>query len=90
MKIGAMVPQGWRMDLNGINPEDQWDTILEASSKIENLKYESVWVYDHFHTVPSPTQDPTFECWSLMAALSQVTTEVRICLLYTSPSPRDE
>ena len=46
MKIGAMVPQGWRMDLNGINPEDQWDTILEASSKIENLKYESVWVYD--------------------------------------------
>ena len=53
MKIGAMVPQGWRMDLNGINPEDQWDTILEASSKIENLKYESVWVYDHFHTVPS-------------------------------------
>ena len=20
MKIGAMVPQGWRMDLNGINP----------------------------------------------------------------------
>ena len=45
MKIGAMVPQGWRMDLNGINPEDQWDTILEASSKIENLKYESVWVY---------------------------------------------
>ena len=39
MKIGAMVPQGWRMDLSGINPEDQWDTILEASSKIENLKY---------------------------------------------------
>ena len=42
MKIGAMVPQGWRMDLNGIKAEDQWDTILEASSKIENLKYESV------------------------------------------------
>ena len=73
MKIGAMVPQGWRMDLHGIDPKHQWDTILESSSKIEKLKYESVWVYDHFHTVPSPTQDPTFECWSLMAALSQVT-----------------
>ena len=89
MKIGAMVPQGWRMDLNGINPEDQWDTILEASSKIENLKYESVWVYDHFHTVPSPTQDPTFECWSLMAALSQVTTEVRIGQMCTCNSYRN-
>ena len=27
MKIGAMVPQGWRMDLNGIKPEKQWDAI---------------------------------------------------------------
>ena len=35
MKIGAMVPQGWRMDLNGIKPEKQWDAILEASTKIE-------------------------------------------------------
>ena len=40
MKIGAMVPQGWRMDLNGIKPEKQWDTILEASTKIEKLKFE--------------------------------------------------
>ena len=61
MKIGAMVPQGWRMDLHGIDPNHQWNTILESTKKIEKLKYESVWVYDHFHTVPSPTQDPTFE-----------------------------
>ena len=47
--------------LNGIKPEKQWDKILEASTKIEKLKFESIWVYDHFHTVPSPTQDPTFE-----------------------------
>ena len=37
MKIGAMVPQGWRMDLHGIDPKHQWDTILESSSKIENI-----------------------------------------------------
>ena len=89
MKIGAMLPQGWRMDLNGIQPENQWDTILEASSKIEKLKYESIWVYDHFHTVPSPTQDPTFECWSLMAALSQMTSEVRIGQMCTCNSYRN-
>ena len=89
MKIGAMVPQGWRMDLNGIKPEKQWDAILEASTKIEQLKFESVWVYDHFHTVPSPTQDPTFECWSLMAALSQVTSEVRIGQMCTCNSYRN-
>ena len=89
MKIGAMVPQGWRMDLNGIAPEKQWDTILKASKDIEDLNYESIWVYDHFHTVPSPTQDPTFECWSLMAALSQVTEKVRIGQMCTCNSYRN-
>ena len=89
MKIGAMIPQGWRMDLNGIPPENQWDTILKASKDIEDLNYESVWVYDHFHTVPTPTQDPTFECWSLMAALSQVTESVRIGQMCTCNSYRN-
>ena len=89
MKIGAMIPQGWRMDLNGIPPENQWGTILKASKDIEDLNYESVWVYDHFHTVPSPTQDPTFECWSLMAALSQVTESVRIGQMCTCNSYRN-
>ncbi len=89
MKIGAMIPQGWRMDLHGISPENQWDTILKASKDIEDLNYESVWVYDHFHTVPSPTQDPTFECWSLMAALSQVTEKLRIGQMCTCNSYRN-
>ena len=89
MKIGAMIPQGWRIDLHGISPEKQWDTILKASKDIEDLNYESVWVYDHFHTVPSPTQDPTFECWSLMAALSQVTEKVRIGQMCTCNSYRN-
>ena len=91
MKIGAFVPQGWRMDLNGIDKNDQWQTILDAANKIEDLNYESIWVYDHFHTVPKPTQDPTFECWTLMSALSQTTEKVRLgqmctCNSYRNPS----
>ncbi|GIR01118.1 MAG: hypothetical protein CM15mP10_1810 [Actinomycetota bacterium] len=39
MKIGTMIPQGWGMDLHNIKPNDQWDTILEATSKIEKLKF---------------------------------------------------
>jgi len=91
MKIGAFVPQGWRMDLNGIDKKDQWQTILDSADKIEALNYESIWVYDHFHTVPKPTQDPTFECWTLMSALSQTTEKVRLgqmcsCNSYRNPS----
>ena len=89
MKIGVFVPQGWRMDLNSIKLEDQWNTILKAATNIENLGYESIWVYDHFHTVPKPTQDPTFECWTLMSALSQTTSKVRLGQMCTCNSYRN-
>ena len=89
MKIGVFVPQGWRMDLNSIKLEDQWNTILKAASNIENLGYESIWVYDHFHTVPKPTQDPTYECWTLMSALSQTTSKVRLGQMCTCNSYRN-
>ena len=91
MHIGAFIPQGWRMDLTGVPINEQWKTIINSANKIEELGYHSLWVYDHFHTVPSPTQDPTYECWSLMAALSQATSKVRLgqmctCNSYRNPS----
>lgn len=89
MKIGAFVPQGWRMDLNGIDINNQWSTIIDTAQKIENLNYESIWVYDHFHTVPTPTQDPTYECWTLMSALSQKTSRVRLGQMCTCNSYRN-
>ena len=89
MKIGAFVPQGWRMDLNGVAQDKQWQTILEAANKIEKLNYESLWVYDHFHTVPKPTQDPTYECWTLMSALSQKTNKLRLGQMCTCNSYRN-
>ena len=89
MKIGVFVPQGWRMDLNSIKLEDQWNTILDAATNIEKLGYESIWVYDHFHTVPKPTQDPTYECWTLMSALSQKTSTVRLGQMCTCNSYRN-
>ena len=89
MKIGVFVPQGWRMDLNSIKLEDQWNTILSAATNIEKLGYESIWVYDHFHTVPKPTQDPTYECWTLMSALSQKTSTVRLGQMCTCNSYRN-
>ena len=47
MKIGAFVPQGWRMDLNDLTPNEEWNTILSSAKKIEDYGYESLWVYDH-------------------------------------------
>jgi F420-dependent oxidoreductase-like protein len=91
MRFGAFVPQGWRIDLAGLPIEDHWATMLAVSKDIESLGYESLWVYDHFHTVPHPTQEVTYEAWTLMAALAATTDSVRLgqmctCNTYRPPS----
>jgi F420-dependent oxidoreductase-like protein len=53
--------------------------------------FESIWVYDHFHTTPVPTEESTYEAWSLMAAFAASTTRVRLgqmctCMAYRNPA----
>ena len=90
MQFGTFIPQGWRLDLAGIDTSDHWPTMQRVAWQAENLGFESVWVYDHFHTVPEPTQEPTYEAWTLMAALAVSTERVRLgqmctCNGYRSP-----
>ena len=91
MRFGTFVPQGWKGDQNGVPVEKQWDRILDFAGLIEDAGYDSIWVYDHFHTHPVVTQESTFEAWTLMAALAAVTTRVRLgqmctCNTYRPPS----
>jgi F420-dependent oxidoreductase-like protein len=90
MRFGLFVPQGWRLDLAGIEPARQWQAILGVAELAESGPWESVWVYDHFHTVPVPTQEATHEAWTLMAALAAATSRVRLgqmctCMGYRHP-----
>jgi F420-dependent oxidoreductase-like protein len=56
----------------------------------EQLGYDSIWVYDHFHNVPRPAHEAVFECWTSIAAISQLTTRIRLgqmvgCNSYRNP-----
>jgi F420-dependent oxidoreductase-like protein len=91
MRFGAFVPQGWRLDLVGIPVEQHWAAMRGVAQAIESAGYESLWVYDHFHTVPKPSQEATHEAWTLMAALAAATDRVRLgqmctCVAYRPPS----
>jgi F420-dependent oxidoreductase-like protein len=91
MRFGLFVPQGWRLDLAGIEPADQWKAMLDVARHADAGPWESVWVYDHFHTVPEPTEEATHEAWSLMAALGAATERVRLgqmctCMGYRNPA----
>ncbi|MDT4921910.1 MAG: hypothetical protein QOI15_2812 [Pseudonocardiales bacterium] len=91
MRFGTFIPQGWRLDLVGIAPEDQWPTMLDQARKAEAGGWESAWVYDHFHTVPVPTDEATHEAWTLVAALAATTDRIRLgqmctCISYRNPA----
>jgi F420-dependent oxidoreductase-like protein len=91
MRFGMFVPQGWRLDLVGIEPADQWDAMLGVAKVAEDGPWESIWVYDHFHTVPTPTDEATHEAWTLMAAFAASTERIRLgqmctCMGYRNPA----
>ncbi len=76
------------MDLAGLPVDEHWPVLLGVAGAAEAAGYESVWVYDHFHTVPEPSQEVTYEAWSLMAALAAATDTVRLGQMCTCNSYR--
>src|SRR6202165_922001 len=90
MKFGLIVPQGWGMDLVGISdPGEAYETMTRVAQEAEALGFDSIWLYDHFHTVPTPTQEVTFECWTSTAALARDTKRVRIGQMVTCNNYRN-
>jgi F420-dependent oxidoreductase-like protein len=90
--FGAFMPQGWKMELAAIDgAAAKWDKAVEIAVLAEELGYDSIWVYDHFHNVPRPAHEAVFECWTTMAAISQRTSRIRLgqmvgCNSYRQPS----
>jgi alkanesulfonate monooxygenase SsuD/methylene tetrahydromethanopterin reductase-like flavin-dependent oxidoreductase (luciferase family) len=69
----------------------QYLKMREIALRIESLGYDSVWLYDHFHTVPEARDEATFEVWTAMAALAEATSTIRLgqmccCNIYRPPA----
>ena len=78
MKVGIVVPQGWQGEYNGWDPLRAWRRTTEVARQAEALGFESIWLFDHFHTIPRPTDEITFESFTSLSALAAVTTRVRV------------
>jgi F420-dependent oxidoreductase-like protein len=78
MQVGLMAPQGWKGEYDGWAPTDAWTRTIALARQAEALGFESLWVFDHFHTVPEPTDEITFESFSVLAALGALTSRVRL------------
>jgi F420-dependent oxidoreductase-like protein len=91
MQVGLMAPQGWKGEYDGWAAVDAWSRTIELAQQAEALGFEALWVFDHFHTVPQPTDEITFESFSVLAALAMATERVRlghmvICAGFRNPA----
>lgn len=91
MQVGVVVPQGWLGEFDGWDPVEAWGRTVAVALLAERLGFESVWVFDHFQTVPVPTDEITFESFATLAALGALTTRVRlghvvICAGFRNPA----
>src|SRR3954449_5571430 len=91
MDVGLMAPQGWKGEYDGWEPAAAWRRTLELAEDAERLGFESLWVFDHFTTVPVPRDEITFESFSILAALAMATSRVRlghmvICTGFRNPA----
>ena len=46
MRFGVFIPQGWRLDLVGIDTAAQWNVMRDIAQAADAGPWESVWVYD--------------------------------------------
>ena len=91
MRFGLFIPQGWRFDLVGIEPAEQWQAMNGLAQAADAGPWESLWVYDHFHTTPVHSDEATHEAWTLMSAFAASTTRIRLgqmctCIGYRNPA----
>ena len=78
MKAGVIIPQGWTGEYDGWDPRKAWERSAALAEEAEQLGFESIWAFDHFHTVPEPTDDLTFESFTFLTALAARTQRVRL------------
>jgi F420-dependent oxidoreductase-like protein len=91
MRMGAIVPQGWVGEYDGWDPQEAWRRTMAVARQAELLGFESIWLFDHFHTIPRPTDEITFESFTTLSALAALTTRVRlghivICTAFRNPA----
>ena len=69
----------------GINlwPQNSsWQNLREHALLVDQLGFDSLWVWDHFYSINGDLHRPNLEGWQLQAAYAALTEHVRIgCLV---------
>jgi alkanesulfonate monooxygenase SsuD/methylene tetrahydromethanopterin reductase-like flavin-dependent oxidoreductase (luciferase family) len=58
-----------------------WPSLREAGRRADRLGYDTLWTWDHLYPIVGAVEGPIFEGWTVAAAWSESTTQIRIGLL---------
>lgn len=89
LRWGAFAPQGWKLEYTGWGAAEAWARTREISQLAERIGYEHLWVYDHVETVPRREPTHMFEAYTLLAALAQHTSSIKLGQLVTCAAYRN-
>jgi F420-dependent oxidoreductase-like protein len=78
MDVGLMAPQGWKGEYAGLEPGAAWSRTIELAQQAERLGFESLWVFDHFHTIAGPPDRINLEGFAVLGGLAVATQRVRL------------
>lgn len=68
--------------------EFDFDGLKKAWCEVEDLGYDSAWLYDHFYPMSSQTSRYILEPWTVLPSLAAETTRLRLGVLMTCNSYR--
>jgi F420-dependent oxidoreductase-like protein len=56
-----------------------WSDMLDVWRAADDIDvFESAWNFDHFYPIFSDSDGPCYEAWTMLAAMAQATTRIRI------------
>ncbi len=86
MKFGIQHPS-FTFDGDGVAIVD---TVKNVAVRGEDLGYDSFWVMDHFHQIPSvgQPQEPMLEGWVTISALAGLTSKIKLGTMVTGNAYR--
>ena len=71
-------------------PEHQtWAQIRDVWVAADEVElFESAWNWDHFYPLSAPFTGPNLEAWTMLAALAQATSRIRLNLRHVPEEER--
>lgn len=63
------------------NQYTSWPDLLEAGGRADQLRYDTLWTWDHLYPIVGSAEGPILEGWLTLAAWAQATKQIRIGLM---------